>query len=74
MRHSYSSAFLGLFNFGAGNAMIEGENPLVGALEGAGTGLVGGAALSGIGGQIVKGVKARQLRKMTAKSRAEKNL
>lgn len=50
--------------FGAGNAMIEGENPLVGALEGAGTGLVGGAALSGIGGQIVKGVKARQLKKI----------
>lgn len=61
------SGLVGGGAFGAGNAMIEGENPLVGALEGAGSGLVGGAALGGVIGNITKGIKQRNLQELKSK-------
>ena len=50
--------------FGAGNAAIEGENPVVGGITGVvGGGLSGGLLNSAIG-SVARGVKARQLKKI----------
>lgn len=50
--------------FGAGNAAIEGENPIVGGITGIVGGGLSGGLLNGAIGGVVRGVKARQLKKI----------
>lgn len=49
--------------FGAGNAAIEGENPVVGGITGTIGGGLSGGLLNGAIGSIARGAKARQLKK-----------
>ena len=49
--------------FGAGNAAIEGENPVVGGITGVVGGGLSGGLLNGVIGSIARGAKARQLKK-----------